>query len=122
MSYYGSGTEISLSADHPKFFGGIDTSISLDDILTNGITGVPWVYRTFDETVGEKGDTLTLAEYQYITLAEGDVLSSISLNETVQRPLSKWWQKVATATFNMGGEIKKLPKIDIVDHNKKTLG
>jgi hypothetical protein len=89
MSYYGSGTEISLSADHPKFFGGIDTSISLDDILTNGITGVPWVYRTFDETVGEKGDTLTLAEYQYITLAEGDVLSSISLNETNQRPLSK---------------------------------
>jgi hypothetical protein len=49
MSYYGSGTEINVvdnssgSSSYPEnfFSTDLDNSIALDDILTNGIAGIP---------------------------------------------------------------------------------
>jgi hypothetical protein len=47
-------------------------TVSLEEILVNGITGIPWSYKLMD-----KNKSITITEYKYITLAEGDVLSDI---------------------------------------------
>ena len=107
MTYYGSGTELKLSKEDSKFFEGVDSSISLDEILLNGVAGIPWVSRLFDES-----NNLIITEYKYVTLTEGDKLVEITgLNEE----LSNKWQSVKDVKYTSGDETKYLPKINIKD-------
>lgn len=116
MAYYGNGTEINVkdraSNDHPEnFFNtNLDTSIALDDILINGVAGIPWQYYSFSND-----QYLLIREYQYLTLGEGDIITSLDISSTEvnKNEVNKNWQKVDAASYIMNGESKTLPIIDI---------
>lgn len=108
MSYYGNGTEISLTSQsdtNSAFFDEtISSVIALEDILIDGIAGVPWKHYSFNAN-----KYLVITEYQYITLNNGDVLTNID----VQNPLSATWQPADCVSYIIAGESKTLPSVNI---------
>ena len=113
MSYYGNGTEINVidntsdSTQYPEnFFNtNLDNSIALDDILINGVAGIPWQYYSFSTS-----QYLLIREYQYLTLGESDIITTLDIDST---EVNKDWQKVNAANYIMNGESKTLPIINI---------
>jgi len=85
MSYYGNGTEINVidstsdSTQYPEnFFNtNLDNSIALDDILINGVAGIPWQYYNFSTS-----QYLLIREYQYLTLGESDIITTLDIDST----------------------------------------
>ena len=128
MSYYGSGTEINVvdnssgSNTYPEnfFSTDLDNSIALDDILTNGIAGIPWQYYNFSSS-----QYLLVREYQYLTLGDGDIITRLELNSanidgngdgiSESWGLDNNWQRVINADYIMNSESRTLPTINITE-------
>lgn len=107
MSYYGNGTELFLDSSnvYTEFFGdeNFTTTVSLDEILINGVSGIPWKFESFIDR------SLVITEYQYITLGSSDTLDSID----VDRPITESWQEATNVSYTLSGTAKTLPAIVI---------
>jgi hypothetical protein len=99
-AYYGSGSVITLvnGAYIPK----ASEQVEVSQILEQGLHIVPWS----SYVALEPGKTVTVAEYQYITLVEGDTLNRLIVENSSK--LSKNWLKCDQSELN-GGPITYTP-------------
>jgi hypothetical protein len=76
LAYYGSGTKITRSINTPKIYKTkSESTITADDIASLGLSAaIQW--RTYN--FGLANAKLTLTEYQYINLTNGNTLISCS--------------------------------------------
>ena len=123
MIYFGNGTQIKLIGGITLKKDSTKTSVSADDILNNGIAAIPWVLAS----VGQ-GRKVEINEFQYITLGEGDTLTSLALSvpntstATAPYDLSEAWWRVGNggAEYVINGDPQKLPDIGKVPNSVLT--
>ena len=119
MAYYGCGTEIRRFNKDPKtkleiFKSLDDANISAAEIDELGLTAaIPW--RPLDTSKGN----LTIIEYQYTKLVEGDTLRSVQVRPDDEKPALNYIGnepvKVETASIICGGTAQELAPILIDD-------
>ena len=83
IAWYGSGTKIKRTDKTPEIYKyGSDDSISTEDIASQGLSAaIPW--RPFDFSKNGGFDrSLSLIEYQYINLINGNTLCTITSTES----------------------------------------
>jgi hypothetical protein len=110
-AYYGSGSVVTLSggAYIPKTDGLKDVS----QILTQGLHVAPWssVIQLSDSR------TVTITEYQYVTLVEGDTITSITVDETAIKAsqIDSQWKACSGAVYTSTGAASPsvLPDIEL---------
>jgi hypothetical protein len=124
MAYYGSGTEIifnnNTSLTRTQTFRADAHKINLEEILEGGISAIPWTSYSY----GPKTTSLTLREYQYVTLTEGDLLANIQLTGSTN--ITNNWQAVKTSSGNpvsytIGDTTYDLPVLNVADSTGKTV-
>ena len=96
MAYYGNGTKISRSSNDLVLKKTLNNDISSEDILTKGLTAIPWIKQYVTEQ-----KYLTIKEYQYITLTKGDTFSC-TLEEDSN--IDNSWKKCLDATYIYASE------------------
>ena len=118
IAYYGAGTKIKRSKDTPLIFKSVhDSIITAEDIATNGLSAaIPW--RTYNfSTTGDIKRRLTLTEYQYRNLVQGNILKAVSKTEydptTIEFDLGNTWEKCKGAIYEIDGETSKLPAVSL---------
>jgi len=99
---YSSGTQIVHYGVQPIYKELSDTEISAEEILEQGLSAaIPWRQYTFvhsdDQTVDS--DYLTLNEYQYITLGEGDALTAIEFTNLGANSLTQTFTPIKSASY-----------------------
>lgn len=115
MAYYGCGTEIRRSTEAVDPFKSLDdASISAAEIDELGLTAaIPW--RPLDTSKGN----LTVIEYQYTKLVEGDTLKSVQVRPDDLNPALNYISndpvKVETASIICGGTAQELAPILVDD-------
>jgi hypothetical protein len=72
-AYYGSGSVITL--DRGAFIPKAKEHIEVSQILENGLHTIPWS----DYVILNDNKKITITEYQYVTLVEGDTLNNLTL-------------------------------------------
>jgi len=109
-AYYGSGSVITLSpgAYIPK----ASEAIEVSEILKQGLHIVPWSNIVLLNA--DNGRTVTITEYQYVTLVEGDTLNTLTLQDA--DTINSTWKKCAELSdifyTTSGAETStELPKI-----------
>jgi len=113
MSYFGSGTNIKVSGI-TLVKSDNSVGVTAEDILDNGITAIPWVTAPIDKDTR----TIIIAEYQYITIAEGDAIIEASLAVSGETDIGDSWVKVSSARYRLAGEDHDLPQIAAGDDAK----
>lgn len=73
-AYYGSGSVITL--DKGAFIPKASDSVEISQILEQGLHIVPWS----DAVLLTSNRKVTITEYQYVTLVEGDTLDTLSID------------------------------------------
>ena len=117
MAYYGFGSEIVVDPTVPVIKRHYSQStISAEQINQLGlVSAIPWTTVTLPSRAG-----ITVYEYQYINLIEGDTLDSITLDSGVTTS-STWlkdsFQKITGATYKTAGmgDSAPLPPFSISD-------
>lgn len=111
LAYYGEGTEVILSENL--------SLVPINEILLTeaeadalGIAGIPWYTR---DLTGD--NRITLREYQYITLTEGDTLISLTAAEG-QTTLGNDWISCKTDSefpvkYSIGDTVYTLPALAV---------
>ncbi len=114
MAYYGSGTEIifnnTSSYSRTLEFKPDTNNINLEEVLTNGIAAIPWKGYSFGNNT-----SLTLREYQYVVLTEGDSVENLDTSIT---NINNTWKEAKAAqnkliSYTIGSTSYDLPKITI---------
>lgn len=113
-AYYGSGSVISLKGG--AYIPKTDGLKEVSQILEQGLHIIPWssiVLLTDNKTV-------TVTEYQYITLVDGDTIDDITIyadHETTPSSytINNTWKTCETATYTSAGaeSPSKLPVIEL---------
>ena len=111
--YFGSGTVITLGTDINLAKNKNTTDISAEDILDKGTNAIPWI--TCSVGKADSTRTITIVEYQYITLCQNDVLSDLQLIADTDINLATNWYKCSSATYILNDEEKKLSNFKIDD-------
>ena len=93
-AYYGSGSVITL--DKSAFIPKASDSVEISQILEQGLHIVPWS-DTVSLTSNRK---VTITEYQYITLVEGDTLETLSIDSSDSDDTNKGDSKTGGYTIN----------------------
>ena len=117
-AYYGSGSVITLSPG--AFIPKATEPIEVSQILEQGLHKVPWS----DDILLNKTRKITITEYQYVTLVEGDTLNTLTVaaeagNNGYKINNKKWTKCLSTTenpiTYTLAGEEsqKKLPRIEL---------
>ncbi len=115
-AYYGSGSVITLDPGVriPK----PTTSVEVSQILEHGLHIVPWS----SDVLLSKETKITITEYQYRTLTEGDVLNTLTIPSDISENTlssSKWTKCLSTKetpiTYTTSGSENSitLPKIEL---------
>lgn len=115
-AYYGSGTEIKMS---PGLRIPSAPKVDIADIFSEGLHKLPWQSMANLS----KNKYITLTEYQYQTLVEGDTAVEVPL-EDVGEYLGKAWKKCAISTstpvkYKLNGSetVDSLPIMDITGYS-----
>lgn len=92
----------------------VENDINLDDIVQNGISAL---VNNWQSIQFNSNSTLTIKEMDLLTLAENDILNSISLiDNTITTIDSNEWVKVSSASYTLNGDsITDLDNIEIDD-------
>ena len=111
-AYYGSGSVITL--DKNAFIPKANVKMEVSEILKQGLHTVPWS----DYVLLSPTTKVTITEYQYITLTEGDTLNTLTLASG--NTINADWTKCSGAapiTYTVSGEENSTPinKIDLKD-------
>lgn len=110
MAWYGSGCEIRSEHINSIVKPDTVTSVTIEDILENGIDVVPWIKVTVTKT-----SYLSVYEYQFITLTTGDTLKTITLKNG-ETELNGGFVDCTEATYILNNEESTLPEINIKDN------
>jgi hypothetical protein len=126
-AYYGSGSVITL--DRGAFIPKASERVEVSQILEHGLHIVPWS----DYVTLNNNKKITITEYQYITLTEGDILNNLTLDTSDEKNQpsknkaghyvigNKRWTKCLSTTespivYTLAGAKTEtiLPKIDLI--------
>lgn len=112
-AYYGSGSVISLTGN--AYIPKTDGLKEVSQILEQGLHIVPWsglVMLT-------PKDTVTVTEYQYITLVEGDTIEAMDLDSAAKPAgdeyytVNNTWKSCEKATYTSASSTSELPIIEL---------
>lgn len=104
-AYFGPGTEIYIPAG--VNIKPTDSAVTASEIVTSGISVIPWVKYTYTS-----GDKLKGVEYQYLTLTSGDILNSCTITSK-ETKLSSTWTGIDSASYTLSGTADSLPQQEI---------
>lgn len=119
IAFYGSGTEIVAkmsSGNNLTLIKRYNNAVDTASIVDNGLASqIPWERIDLKaETTSGAWKTLTLTEYQYVTLGTEDTLNYIEPVDTDKTELTNNWIKIYKANYTKSdGTAKQLPAIYI---------
>lgn len=115
-AYYGSGTEIilhNMTLEPDANF----LKINAETVDDGGLEVIPW--QCYSLSTKSTGKSITINEYQYVTLTEGDKLLSCTLSDAVEnKTLNNDWKACDSSTsqlirYTRGDSISTLPKFAV---------
>ena len=97
LAYYGTGTELIFTGVDQNSLKNLTKTVSVEDILLNGITAIPWRLFNFNHDT----NYLTIAEYQYRTLTTNDKVDSITMTDST---IDSTWKPCTAASYTYADE------------------
>lgn len=111
MAYYGSGTLVHFGDSTPDIRRLLsDNKISAEDINELGlVSAIPWT----EVSLSGPGAEITIKEYQYLTLIDGDSLESIEFCDPSVNYIGDTPRSVVSASYKTNGLSGELPQLSI---------